>query len=164
MKLLANSIICGVLKGVVNSEITKESSFNTITKVIVTAPRTYLESQHWKPTEPVVALMKQSAKKPKLKVCFNCNEPGHFVRDCKKPLKSKPVEQESTLLLRSLTTSVKLSKTEWLIDSGASYHFCPDPSMMVNLKKVPSIYVQCAFGTSTLRVSWKVKKNPRDEN
>lgn len=86
------------------------------------------EVKHEKPNGESSALVVKNAKHKEQQqhqrkktpnvTCFECNERGHYARNCPKKTKSKP-----NLLLASTSLVAKTENTsEWYIDSGASAH------------------------------------------
>ncbi|GKV43027.1 hypothetical protein SLEP1_g50368 [Rubroshorea leprosula] len=67
--------------------------------------------------------------------CYECNETGHFKKNCPK-LKEKKAEKSSDANIAScsdnlddgdcvLAASTNSSGEEWILDSGCSFHVCP---------------------------------------
>ena len=59
--------------------------------------------------------------------CFQCNEDGHWKRNCPKYLAEKKVEKENQGkydLLVVETCLVENDSSTWILDSGATNHIC----------------------------------------
>ena len=101
----------------------------------------------------------RSKSKPKFRPrkCYNCGEPGHFIKDCTKPRKAQnsqanvASEPKDDLFLTVLNDypSVNsvfengLNESEWLVDSGCTYH-------MTSLKGLFSNYEIVHSGTVSM--------------
>jgi len=65
-------------------------------------------------------------------ICNYCKEPGHWKKDCpkKKGKLSAAVAKEGSTSENELVLSVadhhQHSENQWILDSGCSFHMCPN--------------------------------------
>ncbi|WCJ44212.1 Retrovirus-related Pol polyprotein from transposon TNT 1-94 [Euphorbia peplus] len=64
--------------------------------------------------------------------CWNCNETGHYMNQCKAPKKDKFVNSASEEYAEALILSVRSPVESWVLDSGASFHSCSSADLMEN--------------------------------
>ena len=71
-------------------------------------------------------------KETKRVVCWNCDKPGHFSRQCTAPRRNQ--KQASANVTEEISDALILSVSSplesWVLDSGASFHSCSDSSIM----------------------------------
>ena len=72
--------------------------------------------------------------------CAYCRQKDHWKKDCpileEKGLKSNVVRDDDTDTYNALTISLSVSQTsEWILDSGCSYHMCPNKEMFLDFKE-----------------------------
>nr|MCH9869660.1 hypothetical protein [Serratia marcescens] len=77
----------------------------------------------------VQANPKSKVKAPKEGVCFHCNEPGHWKRNCKlylEEVKKKKKKKSSTTISSGIyVIEINLStSTSWVLDTGCGSHIC----------------------------------------
>ncbi|CAH9141104.1 unnamed protein product [Cuscuta epithymum] len=97
--------------------------------------------------------------KSKKRVCYNCGNSSHFIKDCPHPKKSEHANvvddnnlHEEVFMICDSANSVLSSMTEneWLIDSGCTYHMTPFRSLF-------SSYYSCNDGFVSLADNKKCK-------
>ncbi|CAH9119673.1 unnamed protein product [Cuscuta europaea] len=97
--------------------------------------------------------------KSRKRVCYNCGNPGHFIKDCTQPKKNdqanvvtnKYVEDEVFMVCDQANSVLSsLTETEWLIDSGCTYHMTP-------FRNLVSSYNLCETGFVSLADSERCK-------
>ena len=79
------------------------------------------------------------AEQKKRSKCGYCKKPGHWWKECRKRLASKPEEKdESSALIGStaLMSARPANKDTWFLDSGASCHMTNDSSIFLSLKPI----------------------------
>ena len=95
---------------------------------------------------------RSKSKGPRDKNCFYCKKPGHWKKDCQErkaaekgngKQHSKPqasvVESESdgeVLVATSLSASSVRSSTSWVLDSGCTFHMCPNKGWFSTYEEV----------------------------
>ena len=68
-------------------------------------------------------------------VCWNCQKPGHFKKDCRNPKKE---ENNSANIVTvdivddALVLTVHTQVDDWVLDSGASFHTTSHQEIMTN--------------------------------
>ena len=72
--------------------------------------------------------------------CAYCRQKGHWKRDCpilkEKGSKSNVVRDDDTNTDNALTISLSVSQiSEWILDSGCSYHMRPNIEMFLDFKE-----------------------------
>ncbi|KAL6521554.1 hypothetical protein OROGR_018123 [Orobanche gracilis] len=88
------------------------------------------------------------------KFCRYCKKPGHEITDCfslkrkqekqekgKSPQSSEAANVEADSdndILLSVVSSNKRSKTEWILDSGCTFHMCPHKDLFTTFEPVDS--------------------------
>ncbi|GKV08223.1 hypothetical protein SLEP1_g19888 [Rubroshorea leprosula] len=86
----------------------------------------------------------QSKSRAKHARCYECNEIGHFKKNCPK-LKEKKAKKSGDANIAScsdklddgdcvLSVSTNSSGEEWILDSGCSFHVCPRPDWFETYK------------------------------
>ncbi|CAH9077615.1 unnamed protein product [Cuscuta europaea] len=97
--------------------------------------------------------------KSRKRVCYNCGNPGHFIKDCTQPkrndqanaMTSKPVEEEVFMVCDQANSVLSsLTESKWLIDSGCTYHMTP-------FRNLFSSYNLCETGFVSLADSKRCK-------
>ncbi|CAH9095979.1 unnamed protein product [Cuscuta epithymum] len=91
--------------------------------------------------------------KSKKRVCYNCGNPGHFIKDCTQPKRN---EQANSVTNKEMSDEVfmvcdqansilsNLTEFEWLIDSGCTYHMTPFRNMFTSYSTCESGHVSLA--------------------
>ncbi|KAH9647598.1 Endoglucanase 8 [Citrus sinensis] len=90
----------------------------------------------------------ETNKKKKKRKCFYCKKEGHYIRDCLEKKKKESQEKSRDVAVASddasngyhsvdlLVTSNSNTKGQWVIDSGCSFHLCPDKTLFYNYEVV----------------------------
>ncbi|CCH47072.1 Copia protein [Wickerhamomyces ciferrii] len=90
------------------------------------------------------------------KKCFNCNKPGHYVKDCRLPLTEQYKERKARHdAQRSINKSENVRRTAWFgflgsdesyegifIDSGATQHIFKERNMFKTYTQVQDQYIK----------------------
>ncbi|CAH9067875.1 unnamed protein product [Cuscuta epithymum] len=91
--------------------------------------------------------------KSRKRVCYNCGNTGHFIKDCPHPKKTEHAsvavdkcDLGDILMVCDHVNSVRnsLSEHEWLIDSGCTYHMSPFRDLFSTYELCDSGYVSLA--------------------
>nr|TKS10928.1 hypothetical protein D5086_0000078330 [Populus alba] len=66
--------------------------------------------------------------------CWNCGKPGHYMRNCTKPKKPEADSANATTdeVQDALILAVQSPIDDWILDSGALFHYTPHHEMMQN--------------------------------
>ncbi|KAH9662167.1 hypothetical protein KPL70_024758 [Citrus sinensis] len=87
-------------------------------------------------------------KKKKKRKCFYCRKEGHYIRDCYEKKKKESQEKSGDAAVASddgsdgyqsadlLVASNSNTKGQWVIDSGCSFHLCPDKTLFYKYEVV----------------------------
>lgn len=75
---------------------------------------------------------KKKQQSTKSVICFICDKPGHYARDC-----SMKKNQSEHLFFSSFVAKTD-SANEWFIDSGASAHMTMDERKLLNVRAPPT--------------------------
>nr|KAJ0219539.1 hypothetical protein LSAT_V11C300102630 [Lactuca sativa] len=81
---------------------------------------------------------KSSNKKAKL-VCWNCNKPGHFKKDCCLRKNSKYIHNYIPVIFEAFY--VQDDNVAWWVDSGATSHVCKDLYWFKDFQPIEDGYV-----------------------
>ncbi|KAH9681558.1 CCHC-type domain-containing protein [Citrus sinensis] len=128
-------------------------------------------------------------KKKKKRKCFYCRKEGHYIRDCfeKKKKESQEKSGDAAVAVDDgsdgyqnadlLAASNSNTKGQWVIDSGCSFHLCPDKTLfykyeavdggrvlignnnVCNIVGIGSVKIKMFYGT--IRSLHKVRHAPR---
>ncbi|CAH9140086.1 unnamed protein product [Cuscuta epithymum] len=105
-------------------------------------------SQSKNPSQPG-----RKRSKSRKRVCYNCGNTGHFIKDCPHPKKTEHAsvavdkcDLDDILMVCDHVNSVRnpLSEHEWLIDSGCTYHMSPFRDLFSTYELCDSGYVSLA--------------------
>ncbi|KAG8185423.1 hypothetical protein JTE90_018642 [Oedothorax gibbosus] len=144
----------------------KDSDFKPeIVRTALLAEEGRISSRHQEPVEALLSKerrpnAKPPTKEPKKLVCFRCGTPGHFARNCHKPplpqkkiepwkernLKKKP---EGGFLAEALVSTTS-GTVEFMIDTGATEHFCNDRTLFTDYEDIPTQEAAIAEGTTPI--------------
>ncbi|CAH9139773.1 unnamed protein product [Cuscuta epithymum] len=104
----------------------------------------------------------RSKSRSKARKCYNCHEFGHFIKDCPKPKKNQHNEHANVafgeekmgdiFMVNNLcdhacvnsVLSNSLCESDWLVDSGCTFHMTPFENLFSNYKKIENGYVSMA--------------------
>ncbi|KAH9669014.1 hypothetical protein KPL70_021617 [Citrus sinensis] len=87
-------------------------------------------------------------KKKKKRKCFYCRKEGHYIRDCFEKKKKESQEKSGDAAVASddgsdgyqsadlLVASNSNTKGQWVIDSGCSFHLCPEKTLFYKYEAV----------------------------
>jgi hypothetical protein len=102
--------------------------------------------------------------------CWNCDKPGHRQADCWAPGGGKQGQgpkrnrNASTAtkvygmhISKNVKKEVALTKTDWILDSGANSHFTNDKSYLVEYQAISPVTIQVAKGNATMKAIGKGK-------
>ncbi|PKI57116.1 hypothetical protein CRG98_022510 [Punica granatum] len=68
--------------------------------------------------------------------CWNCKKHGHYRNQCKAPIKERKDDNSANVATEeisdALISSVSSPLESWVLDSGASFHSCPNANIMEN--------------------------------
>lgn len=98
--------------------------------------------------------------------CYNCQEIGHYAKQCTNPKKPRNKHEnnnesvnvasgnnmgdcymiESACYSRIQIVDDHLRETQWLMDSGCSFHICPYLNMFADFTNLKDAYVSLADG------------------
>ena len=96
----------------------------------------------------------------KERLCFKCNKPGHYKRDCKQNGKNAAAGismiATATVAVRKAGNALKAAvtpwginvKTHWVVDSGASQHMTGEQGNLVNVEDCDPVTVTIADGST----------------
>ncbi|KAG8193880.1 hypothetical protein JTE90_011440 [Oedothorax gibbosus] len=141
----------------------KDSDFKP--EIVRTAEEGRISSRHQEPVEALLSKerrpnAKPPTKEPKKLVCFRCETPGHFARNCHKPpLPQKKIEPwkernpkkkpEGGFLAEALVSTTS-GTVEFVIDTGATEHFCNDRTLFTDYEDIPTQEAAIAEGTTPI--------------
>ncbi|CAK1585312.1 unnamed protein product [Parnassius mnemosyne] len=117
---VVEAIITGIFPEFIRSELLRNTpnSFPKLVSVLKTFRKRKIENRESKYND---------VKKPRVTgpskeqvVCFSCNKPGHFSRDCKNPSKNNPVMSQSNnnFNSRGSSSNVKVIECEYCLRKG----------------------------------------------
>ena len=91
-------------------------------------------------TKGKVNIKEQKKSDPASKgMCFHCNEPGHWKRNCKKFLAKKKLGEASTSnqgLFMIEINFLESQNSTWVLDTGCGSHICNNVKGLVRSRKL----------------------------